>query len=138
MIHLWLHPLITQYIMELTFSQAAKGVNKEISVNVDSTCQRCDGKGHEPGTKVQHCHHCNGSGMVRVLTSPLYSRLYGLLLTDAPSTPVGDHKYRSVCDALHMPSLRRQRHSDFYPVPLLPWDGTHQAEENCDGPSACR
>lgn len=55
----------TQYVMELTFTQAAKGVNKEISVNIEAACQRCDGKGHEPGTKVQHCHYCNGSGMVR-------------------------------------------------------------------------
>lgn len=53
-----------QYMMELTFTQAAKGVNKEMSVNIDAACQRCDGKGHEPGTKVQHCHYCNGSGMV--------------------------------------------------------------------------
>lgn len=51
--------------MELTFTQAAKGVNKEMSVNIETACQRCDGKGHEPGTKVQHCHNCNGSGMVR-------------------------------------------------------------------------
>lgn len=50
--------------MELTFTQAAKGVNKEITVNIDATCQRCDGKGHEPGSKIQHCHHCNGTGMV--------------------------------------------------------------------------
>lgn len=54
--------------MELTFTQAAKGVNKEMSVNMEAACQRCDGKGHEPGTKVQHCHFCNGSGMVRALT----------------------------------------------------------------------
>eukprot|EP00061_Rhincodon_typus_P018241 g47340.t1 len=52
-----------EYIMELTFTQAAKGVNKEITVNLEDTCQRCDGKGNEPGTKVQHCHYCNGSGM---------------------------------------------------------------------------
>lgn len=54
-----------QYIMELTFTQAAKGVNKEISVNVDAACQHCDGKGHEPGSKVQRCPACSGSGMVR-------------------------------------------------------------------------
>lgn len=53
-----------QYVMELTFAQAAKGVNKEISVNIDATCQRCDGRGHEPGSKVQHCGSCNGTGMV--------------------------------------------------------------------------
>ncbi|KAF6732557.1 DnaJ-like protein subfamily A member 3, mitochondrial [Oryzias melastigma] len=57
--------------MELTFTQAAKGVNKEISVNIDTTCQRCDGKGHEPGTKVQHCHNCNGSGMAQSFLLPV-------------------------------------------------------------------
>lgn len=51
--------------MELTFNQAAKGVNKEFTVNITDTCERCDGKGNEPGTKLQHCHYCGGSGMVR-------------------------------------------------------------------------
>ncbi|CAG5897794.1 unnamed protein product [Menidia menidia] len=63
-----------EYIMELTFTQAAKGVNKELSINTDTTCQRCDGKGHEPGTKVQHCHHCNGSGMETINTGPFVMR----------------------------------------------------------------
>uniref|UniRef100_A0A7N8XY44 DnaJ heat shock protein family (Hsp40) member A3a n=1 Tax=Mastacembelus armatus TaxID=205130 RepID=A0A7N8XY44_9TELE len=63
-----------EYIMELTFNQAAKGVNKDISINIDTACQRCDGKGHEPGTKVQHCHHCNGSGMETVNTGPFVMR----------------------------------------------------------------
>jgi DnaJ-class molecular chaperone len=56
--------------MELTFNQAAKGVNKEFTVNIMDTCERCDGKGNEPGTKVQHCHYCGGSGMVRVSPHP--------------------------------------------------------------------
>uniref|UniRef100_A0A3P9B8B7 DnaJ heat shock protein family (Hsp40) member A3a n=1 Tax=Maylandia zebra TaxID=106582 RepID=A0A3P9B8B7_9CICH len=63
-----------EYIMELTFTQAAKGVNKEMSVNIETACQRCDGKGHEPGTKVQHCHNCNGSGMETVNTGPFVMR----------------------------------------------------------------
>ncbi|KAK3520321.1 hypothetical protein QTP70_021358 [Hemibagrus guttatus] len=63
-----------QYVMELTFAQAAKGVNKEITVNIDATCQRCDGKGHEPGSKIQHCHHCNGTGMETVNTGPFVMR----------------------------------------------------------------
>ncbi|XP_056144755.1 dnaJ heat shock protein family (Hsp40) member A3a isoform X1 [Lampris incognitus] len=63
-----------EYIMELTFTQAAKGVNKEISVNIEAACQRCDGKGHEPGTKVQHCHYCNGSGMETINTGPFVMR----------------------------------------------------------------
>uniref|UniRef100_A0AAY4BGX1 DnaJ homolog subfamily A member 3, mitochondrial n=1 Tax=Denticeps clupeoides TaxID=299321 RepID=A0AAY4BGX1_9TELE len=63
-----------EYVMELTFTQAAKGVNKELSVSIDGACQRCDGKGHEPGTKVQHCHYCNGTGMETVNTGPFVMR----------------------------------------------------------------
>ncbi|XP_072550494.1 dnaJ heat shock protein family (Hsp40) member A3a [Salminus brasiliensis] len=63
-----------EYVMELTFTQAAKGVNKEITVNIDGTCHRCDGKGHEPGSKIQHCHHCNGTGMETVNTGPFVMR----------------------------------------------------------------
>ncbi|XP_063286640.1 dnaJ homolog subfamily A member 3, mitochondrial isoform X2 [Pelobates fuscus] len=63
-----------EYIMDLTFIQAAKGVNKDISVNITDTCQRCDGKGNEPGTKLQHCHYCNGTGMETINTGPFVMR----------------------------------------------------------------
>ncbi|KAL0993442.1 hypothetical protein UPYG_G00107940 [Umbra pygmaea] len=63
-----------QFIMDLTFTQAAKGVNKEMSFHTEATCQRCNGKGSEPGTKVVHCHHCNGSGMETVNTGPFVMR----------------------------------------------------------------
>ncbi|XP_065115668.1 dnaJ heat shock protein family (Hsp40) member A3b [Paramisgurnus dabryanus] len=63
-----------EFVMELTFMQAAKGVNKEITVNIDDICPRCDGKGHEPGTKVSHCHYCNGTGMESINTGPFMMR----------------------------------------------------------------
>ncbi|XP_073504343.1 dnaJ homolog subfamily A member 3, mitochondrial isoform X2 [Phyllobates terribilis] len=63
-----------EYIMDLTFNQAAKGVNKEMSVNITDTCERCNGKGNEPGTKLQHCHYCNGTGMETINTGPFVMR----------------------------------------------------------------
>uniref|UniRef100_A0A673KZ28 DnaJ homolog subfamily A member 3, mitochondrial n=1 Tax=Sinocyclocheilus rhinocerous TaxID=307959 RepID=A0A673KZ28_9TELE len=63
-----------EFVMELTFSQAAKGVNKEITVNIDDACPRCDGKAHEPGTKVSHCHYCNGTGIESINTGPFMMR----------------------------------------------------------------
>ncbi|KAF5897902.1 dnaJ subfamily A member 3, mitochondrial-like, partial [Clarias magur] len=63
-----------EYVMELTFTQAAKGVNKEIAVNIEDDCPRCDGKGYEPGTKVTPCHYCNGTGMESVNTGPFMMR----------------------------------------------------------------
>uniref|UniRef100_A0A1A7XZE8 DnaJ homolog subfamily A member 3, mitochondrial n=1 Tax=Iconisemion striatum TaxID=60296 RepID=A0A1A7XZE8_9TELE len=63
-----------EYLMELTFSEAAKGANKELSVNIDDICPRCRGKGSEPGTKVSQCHYCNGSGMETISTGPFMMR----------------------------------------------------------------
>lgn len=60
--------------MDLTFTQAAKGVNKEIVVNINDACERCNGKGNEPGTKVQRCHYCNGTGMETINTGPFVMR----------------------------------------------------------------
>ncbi|XP_040295390.1 dnaJ homolog subfamily A member 3, mitochondrial isoform X1 [Bufo bufo] len=63
-----------EYIMDLTFNQAAKGVNKEMSFSITDTCERCHGKGNEPGTKLQHCHYCNGTGMETINTGPFVMR----------------------------------------------------------------
>ncbi|XP_051240490.1 dnaJ homolog subfamily A member 3, mitochondrial isoform X2 [Dicentrarchus labrax] len=63
-----------EFVMELTFSEAAKGVKKELSVNLDDICPRCDGKGSEPGTKVSHCQYCNGTGMESINTGPFMMR----------------------------------------------------------------
>ncbi|KAG8014594.1 DnaJ-like protein subfamily A member 3 [Nibea albiflora] len=63
-----------EFVMELTFSEAAKGASKELSINIDDNCPRCGGKGSEPGTKVSHCHYCNGTGMESVNTGPFMMR----------------------------------------------------------------
>ncbi|XP_063736885.1 dnaJ homolog subfamily A member 3, mitochondrial-like isoform X2 [Eleginops maclovinus] len=63
-----------EFVMELTFSEAAKGANKPLTVNLDDACPRCDGKGSEPGTRVSHCHYCNGTGMESLNTGPFMMR----------------------------------------------------------------
>ncbi|XP_022593918.1 dnaJ homolog subfamily A member 3, mitochondrial-like isoform X1 [Seriola dumerili] len=63
-----------EFVMELTFAEAAKGANKELNVNIDDACPRCDGKGSEPGTKVSQCHYCNGTGMESINTGPFMMR----------------------------------------------------------------
>ena len=50
--------------MDLTFQEAARGVNKETYINVKDNCTRCGGKKAEPGTSSSPCTQCNGTGMV--------------------------------------------------------------------------
>lgn len=53
--------------MELTFAEAVMGADKDLSVDIEDTCLRCNGSGSEPGTRVSVCHYCNGTGMVSAL-----------------------------------------------------------------------
>ena len=54
--------------MNLTFTQAAAGVNKDVSLNVVDTCPKCQGTRAEPGTKAARCTYCNGTGMETIST----------------------------------------------------------------------
>lgn len=63
-----------EFVMELTFNEAAKGANKNLSVNLDDDCPRCGGNGNEPGTKVSLCNFCNGTGMESINTGPFVMR----------------------------------------------------------------
>lgn len=51
--------------LDITFEEAAFGVEKEIAIQRMEVCDRCDGSGAEPGTQPQRCPECNGSGQVR-------------------------------------------------------------------------
>jgi DnaJ homolog subfamily A member 3 len=63
-----------EVVMNLTFAQAARGVNKDIDVNVVDTCRKCNGSRCEPGTKPTKCQYCNGTGMETISTGPFVMR----------------------------------------------------------------
>ncbi|XP_053677461.1 protein tumorous imaginal discs, mitochondrial-like [Anopheles nili] len=63
-----------EVMMNLTFAQAARGVNKDIDVNVVDTCPKCTGSRCEPGTKAGKCQYCNGTGMETISTGPFVMR----------------------------------------------------------------
>lgn len=63
-----------EVLMNLTFPQAARGVNKDIDVNVVDTCPKCSGSRCELGTKPGRCQFCNGTGMETISTGPFVMR----------------------------------------------------------------
>ncbi|XP_071847374.1 dnaJ homolog subfamily A member 3, mitochondrial-like isoform X1 [Apostichopus japonicus] len=63
-----------EVMMDLTFSEAARGVNKEINIRMEDSCERCKGARAEPGTKTTKCHRCNGTGQETVNTGPFVMR----------------------------------------------------------------
>ena len=55
-----------RYDMQITFEEAARGVEKEIEISKLQTCDTCHGSGAEPGSKVTTCPTCGGHGQVAV------------------------------------------------------------------------
>ncbi|WP_373486774.1 molecular chaperone DnaJ [Blastomonas sp.] len=54
-----------RYDMEISLEEAYHGKASEITIDVAATCDTCEGKGAEPGTKVRTCNLCGGSGKMR-------------------------------------------------------------------------
>ena len=51
--------------VNLTFEEAVFGCDKDIEINRVEPCHHCSGAGNEPGTAINTCRTCNGSGQVR-------------------------------------------------------------------------
>ena len=54
-----------QVDVQLTFVEAAFGVEKEINLMKNNSCDVCRGTGVETGSKMDKCQECNGQGQVR-------------------------------------------------------------------------
>ncbi|MGH7603154.1 MAG: molecular chaperone DnaJ [Gemmatimonadaceae bacterium] len=51
--------------MPLTLSEVSTGTERTVAVRLLEPCDRCDGRGAEPGSSPVVCSTCNGSGEVR-------------------------------------------------------------------------
>ncbi len=54
-----------RYQMEITFEEAAFGVEKKINFEKEASCETCLGSGAKAGTKPKACKQCKGTGQVR-------------------------------------------------------------------------
>jgi molecular chaperone DnaJ len=54
-----------RYEMTMEFEEAVFGLEKEIEVPRQETCNTCTGSGVEPGTSPIRCPECNGTGEIR-------------------------------------------------------------------------
>lgn len=74
-----------RYNLDLTFEEAAFGLEKDINIPRAERCGKCEGTGAAPGTSPKTCPNCNGSGQVQ------YTQ----------STPFGRFVQSRVCDQCH-------------------------------------
>jgi molecular chaperone DnaJ len=67
---------------EIDLAQAARGANVEVSYEAVAACEHCRGNGAEPGTPIETCSRCGGSGQLRAVSR----------------TPFGQMVRAAVCD----------------------------------------
>src|SRR5437879_6143780 len=66
--------------LELTFDQAAFGLQTQVDVDTLITCARCGGSGCEPGTSPSRCTRCGGQGDVQEVARSIF----GTVMTARP------------------------------------------------------
>lgn len=52
------------YKLNITFKEAAFGVEKDITIVREDECSKCKGTGSKEGTNPTKCSYCNGSGQI--------------------------------------------------------------------------
>ena len=58
----------------LSFEESVFGAERQVEVTRHEKCQRCSGEGNEPGTSVNTCTTCRGSGRVRRAQRSLFGQ----------------------------------------------------------------
>ncbi len=70
---------------EITLAQAQSGTPVEVAYEVIARCEHCNGNGAEPGTPIDTCSRCGGTGQLRAVTR----------------TPFGQVVRAAPCDVCH-------------------------------------
>jgi molecular chaperone DnaJ len=70
---------------EIDLLQASSGAAVEVSYDAIVRCEHCNGNGAEPGTPIETCPRCNGSGQLRAVSR----------------TPFGQVVRAAACDVCH-------------------------------------
>jgi molecular chaperone DnaJ len=68
--------------IEISLEQAARGTQVEVSYDVVEPCEHCRGNGAEPGTPIDACPRCEGSGRLRAVSRTAFGQLVREQLCD--------------------------------------------------------
>ncbi len=70
---------------EIVLAESASGTTVEVSYEAVAACEHCHGNGAEPGTPIESCTRCQGTGQLRAVSR----------------TPFGQVMRTTVCDVCH-------------------------------------
>ena len=61
--------------VSLTLEEVATGVTRELEVDLTATCSNCRGNGAEPGTPIETCPRCGGTGQLQAVSRSVLGQL---------------------------------------------------------------
>jgi molecular chaperone DnaJ len=83
--------------IEIDLPQAAHGATVEVAFDAIERCEHCHGNGAEPGTPIQTCKRCGGSGQLQAVTRTPFGQMMRTVLCDichgdgrVAATPCGE------------------------------------------------
>src|SRR4029078_890849 len=59
----------------LTLEEVATGVSRDVEVELALACSHCHGNGAEPGTPIETCPKCGGTGQLQAVSRSVFGQL---------------------------------------------------------------
>ncbi len=61
--------------VEISLEEAARGTEVEVAYELVGACEHCNGNGAEPGTPIETCERCGGTGQLRAVSRTAFGQL---------------------------------------------------------------
>jgi len=111
-----------EYEVAIEFESAAFGAEESITMERIESCERCSGTRAEPGTEVERCSTCGGSGQVKRVQKNIFGQFQQVT---ACSTCNGDGKtVRTPCNQCRGQGRLRNKRSISVNIPAGVDNGT--------------
>ena len=68
--------------VSLTLEEVSTGVTREVDVELTATCSNCHGNGAEPGTPIETCPRCEGTGQLQSVSRSVFGQLVRMQVCD--------------------------------------------------------
>jgi molecular chaperone DnaJ len=82
--------------VSVTLDEVAAGVTRDLEIDLTATCSHCHGNGAEPGTPIETCPRCGGTGQLQAVSRSVFGQLVRMQVCDRcggegkiPQTPCG-------------------------------------------------
>jgi molecular chaperone DnaJ len=68
---------------EIELADVAAGTSVEVAYDAVQACERCNGNGAEPGTPIETCPRCEGTGQLRSVSRTPFGQMVRAVVCDA-------------------------------------------------------